>query len=104
MSRLSDGNLRGVPTKPYDMVREGLVVLAGVTLLIVLLAVLWGLPDYPPLTPKEVATKEPIAFLQRTLSYFRAKAAYRLTALLTRMMTRMRSMSASFARPAGSAW
>ena len=75
MSRLSDKNLRGIPMKPYDMVREGLMVLAGVTLVILLLAGFWGFPDYDPLTPKEVATKEPIAFLQRTLSYFSGKSS-----------------------------
>lgn len=74
MSRLSDSNLRGIPTKPYDMVREGLIVLAGTTLVILLLAGFWGFPDYRPLTPKEVAAKEPIAFLQRTLSYFSGKS------------------------------
>ncbi len=70
MSRLSEENLRGIPMKPYDMVREGLMVLAGVTVVIMLLAVLWGFPDYQPLTLQEVATKEPVAFLQRTVSYF----------------------------------
>jgi hypothetical protein len=74
MSRLSDRNLRGVPMKPYDMVREGLMVLAGTTLVILLLAGFWGFPDYRPLTPREVATKEPVAFLQRTLSYFSGKS------------------------------
>lgn len=70
MSRRSEANLRGIPMKPYDMVREGLMVLGAVTLLIVLLATFWGFPDYPSLTPKAVATQEPVAFLQRTLSYF----------------------------------
>lgn len=70
MSRLSDRNLRGIPMKPYDMVREGLMVLGAITLAVVLLAAFWGFPDYPPLTPKEVATRAPVAFLQRTLSYF----------------------------------
>jgi hypothetical protein len=74
MSVLSDRNLRGIPMKPYDMVREGLMILGGVTLVIGLLAAFWGFPDYHPLTPKEVATKEPIAFLQQTLSYFSGKS------------------------------
>jgi hypothetical protein len=74
MSQLSDKNLRGIPMKPYDMVREGLIVLGCITVVVVLLAALWGFPDYRPLTPKEVATKAPIAFLQRTLSYFSGKS------------------------------
>jgi hypothetical protein len=74
MSRLSKKNLRGIPMKPYDMFREGLMVLCGVTVVIVLLAAFWGFADYPPLTTKEVATKEPVAFLQRTVSYFSGKS------------------------------
>jgi hypothetical protein len=70
MSRRSDENLRGIPMKPYDMVREGLMVLGCVAVMVLLLAALWGFPDYRPLTPQEVATKAPIAFLQRTVSYF----------------------------------
>ncbi len=70
MSVLSDKNLQGIPMKPYDMVREGLMVFGGITLVIVLLAAFWGFPDYHPLTMKEVATKEPVAFLKQTASYF----------------------------------
>jgi hypothetical protein len=75
MSQMSERNLHGVPMKPYDMVREGLIVLGGTVLVIVLLAAFWGFPDYPPLTPQEVATQEPIAFLQRTVSYFSGQSA-----------------------------
>ena len=70
MSVLSERNLQGIPMKPYDMVREGLMVFGGITLVVVLLATFWGFPDYHPLTPKEVATKEPIPFLQQTVAYF----------------------------------
>lgn len=74
MSTLSDRYMRGIPTKPYDMVREGLFVLAGVAALVIALAAIWGFPQIPPLTLKEVATKAPIAFTQRTLSYFTGQA------------------------------
>lgn len=104
MSRLSDSNLRGIPTKPYDMVREGLIVLAGTTLVILLLAGFWGFPDYRPLTPKEVAAKEPIAFSSERSPIFPARAICKLTAPPTPATTRTPSMSASFARPAGLAW
>lgn len=56
--------------KPYDMVREGLMVFAAITVVVCLLAFFYGFPDYHPLTPKEVAHKEPVAFLKRTVSYF----------------------------------
>ena len=72
MSKISDVNLRGIPMKPYDMVREGLFVFSGVLVIILLLAAFWGFPgkNYSPLTIQEVANKAPIAFLQRTVSYF----------------------------------
>lgn len=58
--------------KPYDMVREGLFVFIGIAFVILLLAGFWGFPgsNYGPLTIKEVAKKAPIAFLERTVSYF----------------------------------
>ncbi len=74
MSKLSDKNLRGIPMKPYDMLREGLIVLTGITTVIVVLAAVWGFPKIPPLTLKEVATKAPLEFTQRTFSYFSGKS------------------------------
>lgn len=74
MSTLSDRYMRRIPMKPYDMVREGLIVLAGMTAVIVVLAAVWGFPRIPPLTIKEVATQAPIAFVERTLSYFTGRA------------------------------
>ncbi|APZ42728.1 hypothetical protein BW247_06150 [Acidihalobacter ferrooxydans] len=58
--------------KPYDMVREGLMVMAGILAVVVFLAAFWGFPgqNYWPLTIKEVANKAPLAFLKRTVSYF----------------------------------
>ena len=70
MSRQSEAYLRGVPMKGYDMVREGLIVLGVVTVVVVLLAAVFGTPDYPTVTAKEVATKQPLLFLGRSLSYF----------------------------------
>ena len=70
MSTRSEEYLRGVPMKGYDMIREGLIVLSVVTAVVVLLAVFFGTPDYPTVTGKEVATKQPLLFLDRSLSYF----------------------------------
>lgn len=69
MSELSDRYMRRIPMKPYDMVREGLIVLAGMATAIVILAAVWGFPRIAPVTMKEVATKAPIPFTERTLSY-----------------------------------
>ena len=70
MSKRSEAYLRGVPMERYDMIREGLIVLSVVTLVIVLLAAFLGTPDYPTVKAKEVATKQPLLFLDRSLSYF----------------------------------
>lgn len=74
MSKRSEEYLRGVPMERYDMIREGLIVLGVVTFVIVLLAALLGAPNYPTVTAKEVATKQPLLFLDRTLSYFSGKS------------------------------
>ena len=101
MSRLSDRNLRGIPMKPYDMVREGLMVLAGTTLVILLLAGFWGFPDYHPLTPKKSQPRNRSPFCSERSPIFPARVVCRLTALPTPVILGMPSMSASFARPAG---
>jgi hypothetical protein len=63
MSRLSDQNLQGIPIKPYDLLREGLIVLTIVIVLVAILAAFWGSPDYPPVRAQDVAMRQPIAFL-----------------------------------------
>lgn len=70
MSKLSEANFRGIPMKPYDMFREGLIVLVAITAAIVVLAGVLGFPRISPLTIKEAANKEPLAFVDRTFSYF----------------------------------
>jgi hypothetical protein len=69
MSAKSEATLRGVPTKPYDLLREGLIVLTVVAVVIVALAAALGSPDYPAVTAREVARKEPVAFLERVAGY-----------------------------------
>ena len=63
MSKTSDENLRGVPTKPYDLLREGLIVLGFLAVVVVVLAIFIRPPDYPPVRGEEVATRQPIAYL-----------------------------------------
>ncbi len=69
MSAKSDAALRGVPTKPYDLLREGLIVLLVVAVAVAALAAAFGSPDYPPVTAREVARTEPVAFLKRVAGY-----------------------------------
>lgn len=66
MSARSDEYLEGVPTKPYDLLREGLIVLAVVVTAVLVLAVAFGSPDYPPLTARSVAERQPLAFVGTT--------------------------------------
>jgi hypothetical protein len=64
MSKQSDANLRGIPMKPYDLLREGLIVLAILTVFIAGLAVIFGSPDYPTVRGEDVANYQPIAYLK----------------------------------------
>ncbi len=70
MSAASDRNLKGIPMKPYDLLREGLIVFAIVAVVIVVLAIAFGSPDYPSLTAKEVAQKQPVDYLKLVTGYF----------------------------------
>jgi hypothetical protein len=57
-------NLAGIPLKPYDLLREGAVVFAFVLVVVVVLSVVFKAPDYPTITAQNVATQQPLAFLQ----------------------------------------
>ncbi|MGD0765714.1 MAG: hypothetical protein ABR978_05350 [Dehalococcoidia bacterium] len=64
MSKRTEEYLKNVPMKPYDVLREGLVVLALATVVVVVLAAIFKSPDYPTVRGEDVANLEPIAFLQ----------------------------------------
>ena len=64
MSRRSEAYLQGIPTKPYDLLREGLILLLLWTVVIVVLAALLGSPDYPAVRGEDVAQRQPLAFLK----------------------------------------
>jgi hypothetical protein len=57
-------NLAGIPLKPYDLLREGAVVFAFVLIVVVVLSVVFGAPDYPTVNAQNVATQQPLAFVQ----------------------------------------
>ena len=63
MSKTSEENLRGIPMKPYDLIREGLIVVAFLAVVVIVLAILFRPPDYPPVRGEDVATRQPIAYL-----------------------------------------
>ena len=60
-------NLRAVPLKPYDLLREGLIVFGFAALVVLVLAVFVGAPDYPTVTGQSVATRQPVAYLKTTV-------------------------------------
>jgi hypothetical protein len=64
MSRRSDENLRGIPLKPYDLLWEGLIVFAILTIFIVVLAAVFSSPDYPTVRGEDVAKRQPVAYLK----------------------------------------
>lgn len=64
MSRKSDENLRGVPMNPYDLIREGLIVFGVLAVLVFVLAIILGSPDYPTVRAEDIANRQPIAYLK----------------------------------------
>ena len=64
MSRHSETYLQGIPTKPYDLLREGLILLLFWAVVIGGLAALFGSPDYPAVRGEDVAQRQPLAFLK----------------------------------------
>ena len=69
MSRSSDEYLRGVPTKPYDLVREGVIALGIVAVLVVLLAIIFGSPFAPTVRGEDVAKNHPLDYLKTATDY-----------------------------------
>jgi len=57
-------NLKGIPLKPYDLLREGAVVFAFVLVVVVVLSIVFKAPDYPTVNAQNVATQQPLAFVQ----------------------------------------
>lgn len=64
MSERSERTLGGVPTKPYDLLLEGILVLALVLVVVVVLAAVFGSPDYPTVRASDVARLQPVAFVR----------------------------------------
>ena len=64
MSWRSEAYLQGIPTKPHDLLREGLILLLLWTVVIGVLAALFGSLDYPAVRAEDVAQRQPLAFLK----------------------------------------
>jgi hypothetical protein len=64
MSKRTEAYFRDVPMKPYDLLREGIVVAIVVTAVVVVLAIIFSSPDYPTVRGEDVAKRQPIDFLK----------------------------------------
>ena len=54
---------RKIPTKPYDLFKEGLIVLAILSAIVLILAGVFSSPDYPTLRAQDIAEIRPVAYL-----------------------------------------
>lgn len=68
MSPKSESYQRGIPTKPYDLLREGLVVFVLLAIVTFVLALAFGSPDYPTVRGEDVAKLQPIAYVKTATS------------------------------------
>ena len=64
MSKRTEEYFKNVPMKPYDLLREGIIVLVVATAVVVILAAVFRSPDYPTVRGEDVANLQPIAFLK----------------------------------------
>ncbi len=64
MSKKSDAYFKDIPMKPYDLLKEGLIVLSIITVIVIILAAVFSSPDYPTVRGEDVAKRQPIAYLR----------------------------------------
>jgi len=64
MSKRTDAYFRGIATKPYDLLREGLIVFLIVAVVVVVVSAVLSSPDYPTVRGEDVANRQPLAFLK----------------------------------------
>jgi hypothetical protein len=64
MTKRSEEYIKDIPTKPYDLLREGLIFLGLIIVVVLVLAAVLGAPDYPTIRGEDVAKIQPIAYLK----------------------------------------
>ena len=64
MNRKFDAYTSGIPQKPYDLLKEALIVLGVIALVTLLLAAVFSSPDFPTVTAKDVAVNQPVAYVE----------------------------------------
>jgi quinol-cytochrome oxidoreductase complex cytochrome b subunit len=65
--RRTRDNLRGVPLKPYDLLREGVIVFVFAAVVVLTAAIAFGAPDYPTINGENVARDQPVNYLKTTV-------------------------------------
>ncbi|AWB10337.1 hypothetical protein TDSAC_0984 [Thermodesulfobium acidiphilum] len=75
MSLKSDEYLKNVPLKSYDLIKEGLAVFISIAIIIFALALIFGSPDYPPVTAKQIAKYETISYLKTFINILEGKSS-----------------------------
>ena len=61
--------MKGVPLKPYDLIREGVLALGAVAVLVVILAIIFGSPYAPTVRGEDVAKNHPLDFLKAATDF-----------------------------------
>ena len=69
MSKTSDEYMRGVPMKPYDLVREGVIALGIIAALVIVLAIIFKSPDAPTIRGEDVAKNHPLDYLKTVADF-----------------------------------
>jgi hypothetical protein len=64
MNKRSEKYLSGIPMKPYDLLKEVLIMLAVIAIIVIVLASVLGSPDYPTVRAEDVANLQPVAYLE----------------------------------------
>ena len=69
MSRRSDEYMKGIPMKPYDFIREGVLALGFVAVVVVVLAITFGSPFTPTVRGEDIAKNHPLDFLKASTDF-----------------------------------
>jgi len=69
MSKRSDEYMRGIPMKPYDLIREGVLAVGAVAVVVIVLAIIFGSPNAPTLRGEDVAKAHPLDFLKTATDF-----------------------------------
>jgi hypothetical protein len=64
MTKRSEEYIKGIPMKPYDLLKEGLIFLGAIVVIVLVLAAVMGAPDYPTVRGEDVAKVQPVVYLK----------------------------------------